>query len=102
MLSTPSYTKIYCEKKNLSYLYNIHTFLSTQDWLNSEEWGFQILSYLAMLTQNTCTSKVFFFLCKQTGSVRKKKPIKWISINIDSTTLRFYNKNWEKINNNNN
>lgn len=72
MLSTPSYTKIYVEKKNLSYLYNIHTFFIYTRLIEFRRMRISILSYLAMLTQNTCTSKVFFFLCKQTGSVRKK------------------------------
>lgn len=72
MLSTPSYTKIYFEKKNLSYLYNIHTFSIYTRLIEFRRMRISILSYLAMLTQNTCTSKVFFFLCKQTGSVRKK------------------------------
>lgn len=72
MLSTPSYTKIYFEKKNLSYLYNIHTFFIYTRLIEFRRMRISILSYLAMLTQNTCTSKVFFFLCKQIGSVRKK------------------------------
>lgn len=74
MLSTPSYTKIYFEKKNLSYLYNIHTFFIYTRLIEFRRMRISILSYLAMLTQNTCTSKVFFSYvqCKQTGSVRKK------------------------------
>lgn len=72
MLSTPSYTKIYFEKKNLSYLYNIHTFFIYTRLIEFRR--MRISNFIIPCNADTeyMYKQGFFFLCKQTGSVRKK------------------------------